>query len=242
MSNEQQKDGDLLQENVESPEVQKISEADPLAGKKPELSKSFRDWGAFTLSALAFVISAAGFYMNTLMETDDLRLVIPQESGARITLNKDDSISVENAGSAVLVNAGNRTTVVVGYDHVGTYGKDTKPKDCRSQNQFMYPDEKFKPLVIRPGEAASFEIGSSFLPGKFAYIIESGDTVVECLRFYIATPSEEPAPVDAVFISRHVSSKNKKGLIEFEFEEDSNIRTNSVRAITLVKSSHLRGG
>jgi hypothetical protein len=230
---------------IDVPDIPDSAETQGADKKDRESGKSFRDWWSFTVSTLAFVISASGFYINTLVETDDVRLILPStENRAYLDYDNDSGfIKLQNAGDAVLVNAGNRTTVISGYDHMGMAGRDTKPKDCQANGRlFMSAEDNFKPLVIRPGEASVVKIEDTILPGMFTNHVKKGDVITVCIRFYIATPTEQLPPVDVVLATNSISDQDKDGNFIFASRNNDFYSAKGVRAIKLVRGSHLHGG
>jgi hypothetical protein len=57
-----------------------------VARSKSDSWKQFREWFSFALSTLAFVISALGFYINSLKQTDDLRLFLKSRGEVSLKL------------------------------------------------------------------------------------------------------------------------------------------------------------
>lgn len=95
-----------VDKSADAPEMPEIE-----TRSKKEGGLRFRDWWTVLLSTMAFVVSAAGFYVNNLQQTDDLRLIVNQLP--RVHLDEDDYPSIDGHMRLGFINSGNQAAGIM---------------------------------------------------------------------------------------------------------------------------------
>jgi hypothetical protein len=215
---------------------------EPTKDTKEGRVKTFRDWWSFTLSTLAFCISAAGFYFSSLQQVDDLRLLLGGANRAYTQASFKNGVTQTYLGDAVFVNAGNRSAVIESLAMIVAWSQDKNPrKDCRTGQAQGYPETSFSPLVIKPGEAVVRGLNDTAFPAAILGRMHNGDMVTTCLRFFVATPSEILPPIDVVTFSGPMAYDREAGTFSFNNQIGSFFDTKTVRPFILVKTSRFHG-
>jgi hypothetical protein len=199
------------------------------ASGKSDIWKQIREWISFSLSTLAFVISALGFYINSLERTDDLRLFLKAQGSI---VSTDDGDLTVFLGTGAFVNAGNQSENVQDMTLMALLGKhEQAPKNCDpGANDSINSTGELEPFVIKPGEEFLKELKSERLSYKMLDSMEDRDWLTVCIYFTILTPTELVSSQDIVVFSGRVIKK------------DDDLRFNDLkefdrRTITLVKAS-----
>jgi hypothetical protein len=169
----------------------------------PKEAKKPRDFVAISLSVLSLAISCLGFYFSTLLQTDDIRLVIDEVPSVWID---DGSLVMPSVVKLTLVNSGNRAAAVSSINatarKVGTEeGADPK---CEGERLNIF-GLGIEPFVLKPGEIMSvqskqisgFGVSAQNKEGRQIYVMqkwlytpEAYDELLVCISITMVTPDD----------------------------------------------------
>ena len=176
----------------------------PIIRTTPERPKKERDWFAFVISIVSFMISVFSFFFATLLEADDVRIVIdelPYVTVFEKTLRLGGNIRL------AVVNSGNRTASVLSLNAVAR--NSTKDEGvnapCIPESKFLsnIPIQfGFSPVVLKPGDIANLQSSNFIGPGirppksgeyssyidRNTYTPKAGDFILVCIQATVATP------------------------------------------------------
>lgn len=167
-------------------------------------TKKPRDWAAISISVLSLIVSCLSFYFTTLLQTDDIRVVI--DGAPYLSADDDGSLLIEGQVKLTWVNSGNRTAAILSVAAIGRKlgeGERVNPK-CEGENWNGF-ELGFEPFVLKPGEIISqhskglFGLGISptkrmgreaYKMRKEFYIPKANDTLLVCIVTKIVTPDD----------------------------------------------------
>jgi hypothetical protein len=172
--------------------------------RTPERRTKDRDWVAFVISMVSFVISILSFFFSTLLEVDDIRVVIhevPYLDG-----KEDGTLSIYGGAKFAFMNSGNRPGSILAVNAIARTAKKDEGANakCLLKNELTGIPLIFgiDPFVLEPGKITNVQ--SSKISGwgidpindepgtysmdKNVYSPKGGDVLLICIQATIATP------------------------------------------------------
>ncbi|WP_143039697.1 MULTISPECIES: hypothetical protein [Bradyrhizobium] len=179
--------------------VRPVNRSSPLPEKKE------RHWIAFSISAVSFVISVLSFFFSTLLEADDVRMVIEHTPSVGIDAHSGELIISGNVGLA-FVNSGNRSASIMNVkatSRKATIDEGIGAK-CSSDKAFGtdWFDFGVEPFVLKPGDIMNVQSkalkGGGVSPkkgekdtyklNKDTFSPKVGDVILVCAETNLVTP------------------------------------------------------
>jgi hypothetical protein len=215
----------MIEQEGRRQEQPEIGETNLSRNGRDSGAKTFRDWWAFTLSTLAFCISAVGFFVNSLHETEDLRVTLTLPSV--IPVGDVPTFKLQGSPGITFINAGTNSIAIHKLEvlHAQTNENLTASlsagmqtpnyKDCDgSYNTTATSKTDLNAFVIKPSDVAikQFTITSAALPMKSAAGGTGKDAnynIVLCYDFILSTPLQGEVRTFTRFVNQVHADPNK---------------------------------
>ncbi len=227
--------------------------------RMPEKAKRERDWAAFLISVVSLLISLASFFFSTLLESDDVRVIIDQVPFLTVD---EGTLYVRDPVRLTVVNYGNRAASILSLvATVRTVAKDEgADAPCISKTTdglWSGYEVQFglDPFVLKPGDVVNVE--SKTLAGvaaqqvrkeknfytisKRVYAPKSGDRLLVCLRAKAATVEKVVARWEKPVLRYEVLEDQELPDHTKMLTVDSNFLVDTARPIIIVNDNRWFG-
>ena len=180
---------------------------------------TLKDWWTIILSTLAFGISAAGFYINNLLLTDDLIAIVSEVP--QMSLD-DQKFSVEGIAKIAFINAGNGSAAILALE---VWVSRWMPGKRRCQDIGDVHSQFIEPFVVEPGKIAikDFKVRpmTEYIATRMSGIPTPDNFyhIDVCMKFQLETPA----------------SRHREGLVISEYVKatDNSLETNGGKSAEL---------
>ncbi|MEH2486266.1 hypothetical protein [Bradyrhizobium sp. AZCC 2230] len=156
-----------------------------------------RDWLPVGISVISLAVSLVTFYINALLQVDDVRVMIGDPPYVSTDTNGDTLI--EGGQQFSFINSGNRSAAVTTVSGLSRRLNPAANKTCASPLQFQeFPIIlDAQPFVLKPSEivvttptmaSKKDRRGAPFRIPKSVFSAKVGDQVLICLNVNVVTP------------------------------------------------------
>lgn len=211
-------------ENGDEPETSTEKRAAEATGEVPEIgtrsnkeSSKLKDLWTVTFSTLAVVISALGFYVNSLERVDDLSAVVGELPTLRFDANKKPWVAGES--QITFINAGNQPSAfMLAQVHVKQLSADLKEEKCPIED---ITETDLKPFVLKAAEIVVKDFRPKDHPAPLPDMLKPGfefENVEICFRLWFVTPSESRGYKELRYV---VEGKGESSTVETPAKQPS---------------------
>jgi hypothetical protein len=168
-----------------------------------ERKKAQRDRWAISISIISLLITLSAFVLGSLLQKDDVRVVIGEPPG--VNVNEKGEIYVSGSQTLTFINSGNRAAAVtdIGALAWNASGSEKPKTDCvESQQEPSFPTPlESRQFVLKNGEFSVINLdvreqlfwkkrkdGNIYFMGTKDFRVKVGDSFYTCLTLNIVTP------------------------------------------------------